>query len=228
MEVQVTENDDEQEQEQVVNKEADVNEHVEHEDRGTAPSIHPRSVDTQRLPPKKRIRTQELSQENQTSERMPNRRGPRIMLDSDSDSSSDASVVLRNGRRRSLGGPKRLPSTPPPLPEEVDQEPEQDLVPDQEDGSVPESPSPQPQETSARVSDDAMGKDGDTRGLDQGNEQQRWEVTKLRHAWKEHEIRWPLRTTAVAANATSSRRRNDQAEEYTANFVFGTALPLPR
>ncbi|KAG0297673.1 hypothetical protein BGZ96_005337 [Linnemannia gamsii] len=54
LELEVTEDDEEQQQEQVAGKEADSD---EHEDHTTTTSIHPRSVDTQRLPPKKRARS---------------------------------------------------------------------------------------------------------------------------------------------------------------------------
>lgn len=198
------------------------------EDRGTIASIHHRAVDGPPLPPKKRIRTLVSLQENQSSESQPRRkRGrPRKVSIPDPDSSSDEGIVVRNGRRRSLGGPRRLPSTPP-LPEE-EQEQEEEIVPESPKPSP--SPLPLPEETSSRVSDEAED-NNDAQDQEQGNNHYRHrELNKLRRAWKEHGILWPLHTATAVVNVTSSRRsrKDSLPEEYTANFVFGSALPLPR
>ncbi|KAK3837775.1 MAG: hypothetical protein JOS17DRAFT_731814 [Linnemannia elongata] len=195
----------------------------------TTASIHPRSLDGPPLPPKKRIRTLVSLQENQASESQPRRRGrgqPRKVPIPDSDSSSDTGIVVRNGRRKSLGGPRRLPSTPPPPEEE--QEREEEIVLESPEPSP--STLPLPQETSSRVSDEAEDIN-DAQDQEQGNNHYRHqELTKLRRAWKEHGILWPLHTATAVVNVTSSRRgrKDSPPEEYTANFVFGSALPLPR
>ncbi|KAF9155347.1 hypothetical protein BG015_010193 [Linnemannia schmuckeri] len=189
-----------------------------YEDRRTTPSIHYQSVHRHLLPPKKRIRTLVSFQENQASESWPARRGRlRIVPISGSDSSSDAGLVVRNGRRKNFGRRKRLSSTPLPSAEEQEQE---------EEGIVAESSesSPSPQEISPRVLDEAEGNNTQ----DEGGEQHR-ELTKLRRAWKEHGIHWPLQTATAVVNVTSSHRlRGSTPEEYSTNFVFGSALPLPR
>ncbi|KAG9064731.1 hypothetical protein KI688_002990 [Linnemannia hyalina] len=202
-----------------------------YEDRRTIAPIHSRSVDGPPLPPKKRIRTLVSLQENQTSESQPRRRElgrPRKTPPPDSDSSSDTGAVVRNGRRRSLGGSRLLLSTLPSPEEELEQE--EEIVPEPSELMPSPSPLPLSQETSSRVSDEAEG-NNNAQDREQGSDHyQRRELTKLRRAWKEHGILWPLHTATAVVNVTSSRRprKDSPPEEYTANFVFGSALPLPR
>ncbi|KAG0069030.1 hypothetical protein BGZ89_003643 [Linnemannia elongata] len=200
-----------------------------YDDHKTTASIHHRSVDGPPLPPQKRIRTLVSQQENQSSESQPRRRGrgrPRKVPIPDPDSNSDAGIVVRNGQRKGFGGPNRLPSTPPP-PEEG-QEQVEEVVPESPEPLL--SPSPLTQETNPRVSDEAEDNNS-TPDREQGSNHYRHrELTKLRRAWKEHGILWPLHTATAVVNVTSSgrRRKDSPPEEYTANFVFGSALPLPR
>ncbi|KAG0250173.1 hypothetical protein BG011_008593 [Mortierella polycephala] len=47
-----------------------------------------------------------------------------------------------------------------------------------------------------------------------------WEVKRLKQIWEKHNIQWPLRDRTL--------ENKGFREPYSLNFVFGTALPLPR
>ncbi|KAF9184978.1 hypothetical protein BGZ51_003016, partial [Haplosporangium sp. Z 767] len=47
-----------------------------------------------------------------------------------------------------------------------------------------------------------------------------WEVKRLKQLWEKHNIQWPLRDRTL--------ENKGFREPYSLNFVFGTALPLPR
>ncbi|KAG0206013.1 hypothetical protein BGX33_007619 [Mortierella sp. NVP41] len=208
-----------------------------------------RSNSTRLLPLKKRIRRLESSQEQepgQEQEQELYREQDHFVQDQDQgldpelNSDSDEGRLVLSQKSCHRGRANRLASRSP-----NQEEPDPD---DQEDFADEPSATPVPDSSLEKmirpsdvdVEDPDLDQDLDL-NLDLGDEQQQpWELVRLRQVWKHHGVRWPLRTTAVTAVAlprrlsettttytTTSSKNIVTAEGYSAFFIFGSALPLP-
>ncbi|KAG0207648.1 TEL2-interacting protein 1 [Mortierella sp. GBA30] len=54
------------------------------------------------------------------------------------------------------------------------------------------------------------------------------DVKRLKRLWQQHNISWPLRDRRIESEARKKGTLQFVVEPYSTNFVFGTALPLPK
>ncbi|KAF9565489.1 hypothetical protein EC968_004075 [Mortierella alpina] len=55
-----------------------------------------------------------------------------------------------------------------------------------------------------------------------------WDVRRLRRIWKKYNISWPLRDRRAENEAKQKGTFQFVHEPYSIDFIFGTALPLPK
>ncbi|CAO3565336.1 unnamed protein product [Mortierella alpina] len=131
------------------------------------------------------------------------RKRPRRAPPASSSLSASRARDTRQGRSRVTHSPPSVrAATTPDL--EMDQV-EEDQMADQ----------PEPEAGMALQSDSSESDD-------------EWDVRRLRRIWKKYNISWPLRDRRAESEAKKKGTFQFVNEPYSMDFIFGTALPLPK
>ncbi|KAF9928222.1 TEL2-interacting protein 1 [Linnemannia zychae] len=167
------------------------------------------STNAHHHPTSKRLRSYELLKENHSDRRRRSRHGQRILHSSDSENATQNSDN-EDGYHDEMSfsmvnqGTPDISSTFDNVGQEIEHnishKSDQDVI-------------------ASESSSSSSHHERDLPSAEGQKDKQHWDIKVLHQLWKDHDIHWPICTTSIPC-------QND-LENYTAHFVFGSALPFP-